>query len=62
MKQQGVKVILAEPQFSPAQVKVLAESTGAQVVRVYADAFDDKVNTYLGLLEANGLAVCTALK
>lgn len=62
MKQEGVKVILAEPQFNPAQVKVLAESTGAQIVRVYADAFDEKVNTYLGLLEANGLAVCKALK
>jgi zinc transport system substrate-binding protein len=62
MKQQGVKAILAEPQFNPAQVKVLAESTGAQVVRVYADAFDDRVNTYLGLVEANGLTVCAALK
>lgn len=62
MKQEGVKVILAEPQFNPAQVNALAESTGARVIRVYADAFDEKVNTYLGLLEANGLAVCAALK
>jgi zinc transport system substrate-binding protein len=58
MKQQGIKTVFAEPQFSQAQAEALAEATGARVERIYSDAFDQKVNTYLGLLRANGQAVC----
>jgi zinc/manganese transport system substrate-binding protein/zinc transport system substrate-binding protein len=58
MKTRGVKVIFAEPQFSPTEAKALAEATGAKIGRVYSDAFDDQVNTYLGLIRANGKAVC----
>lgn len=62
MREQGIKVIFAEPQFSGAEAKALAEASGARVGRVYSDAFDDKVNTYLGLLEANGKAVCESFR
>lgn len=62
MREQGIKVIFAEPQFSGAEARALAEATGARVGRIYSDAFDDKVNTYLGLLEANGKAVCESFR
>lgn len=58
MKAQGVKVIFAEPQFSSAEAKVLAEATGSRVRRIYSDAFDERVSTYLDLIRANGKAVC----
>lgn len=62
MKKQGVKTVFAEPQFSKNEAKALAEATGAKVGLIYSDAFDDTVNTYLKLLEANGKAVCESFK
>jgi zinc/manganese transport system substrate-binding protein/zinc transport system substrate-binding protein len=62
MKEKGVKTILAEPQFSNAEAKSLAEATGAKVGIIYSDAFDKRVNSYLGLLKANGQSVCNAFK
>lgn len=62
MKEQGIKVIFAEPQFSGAEARALAEATGAKVGRIYSDAFDNQVNTYLGLIRANGKAVCESFK
>jgi zinc/manganese transport system substrate-binding protein/zinc transport system substrate-binding protein len=62
MKEKGVKTVLAEPQFSSAEARSLAEATGAKVGLIYSDAFDSKVNTYLGLLKANGQAACSAFK
>ena len=62
MKRQGVTIVFAEPQFSQAEAKALAEATGAKVARIYSDAFDDTVNTYLKLIAANGRAVCQSFK
>lgn len=61
MKRQGVKVVFTEPQFSPAEARALAEATGAKTARIYSDAFDAQVNTYLGLIRWNGRAVCESL-
>ncbi|MFN3392391.1 MAG: metal ABC transporter substrate-binding protein [Meiothermus ruber] len=62
MKREGVRVILVEPQFSQGQARALAEATGARIVRIYSDAFDNTVNSYLKLIQANGQAICIALK
>ncbi|AWR86741.1 metal ABC transporter substrate-binding protein [Meiothermus taiwanensis] len=62
MKKEGVRVIFVEPQFSQSQARSLAEATGARVVRIYSDAFDSTVNSYLKLIQANGQAICTAFK
>lgn len=62
MKKQGVKVVFAEPQFSPAEAQALAQATGAKVGRIYSDAFDAQVNTYLGLIRWNGRVVCESFK
>lgn len=62
MKKEGVRVIMVEPQFSQGQARALAEATGARIVRIYSDAFDNTVNTYLKLIQANGQAICAAFK
>ncbi|GIW27655.1 MAG: ABC transporter substrate-binding protein [Meiothermus sp.] len=62
MKKEGVRVIFVEPQFSQSQARALAEATGARIVRIYSDAFDNTVNSYLKLIQANGQAICTAFK
>ncbi|GIW24211.1 metal ABC transporter substrate-binding protein [Meiothermus sp.] len=62
MKREGVGVIFVEPQFSQAQARALAEATGARIVRIYSDAFDNTVNSYLKLIQANGQAICQAFK
>jgi zinc transport system substrate-binding protein len=62
MKKQGVRVIFVEPQFSQNQARALAEATGARIVRIYSDAFDNTVNTYLKLIQANGQAICQAFR
>lgn len=62
MKKEGVRVIFVEPQFSQGQARALAEATGARIVRIYSDAFDNTVNSYLKLLQANGQALCAAFK
>ena len=62
MRRQGVTTIFAEPQFSQAEARALAEATGAKVSPIYSDAFDNTVNTYLKLIRANGQAVCQSFK
>lgn len=62
MKKEGVRVIFVEPQFSQSQARSLAEATGARIVRIYSDAFDRMVDSYLELIQANGQAICTAFK
>lgn len=62
MRKEGVRVIFVEPQFSQSQARSLAEATGARIVRIYSDAFDRAVDSYLELIQANGQAICTAFK
>jgi zinc/manganese transport system substrate-binding protein/zinc transport system substrate-binding protein len=57
-----VRTVFTEPQFSPAEAKALAEATGAKVGRIYSDAFDAQVNTYLGLIRWNGRVVCQSFR
>lgn len=62
MRSQGVHTVFAEPQFSSAEANALAEATGAKIARIYSDAFDAQVNTYLGLLRWNGRVVCESFR
>ncbi len=62
MKKENVRVIFVEPQFSQGQARALAEATGARIARIYSDAFDNTVNSYLKLIQANGQAICQAFK
>lgn len=61
MKQEGVGLILTEPQFSEAQARSLAEATGARIGRIYSDALDVRVASYLEMLEFNSRSLCSHL-
>lgn len=60
MKQEGIKVIFAEPQFSQAQVKALQEASGARVYTLYSDSLSKDVPGYLQLLRWNSRMLCQA--
>lgn len=60
MRQEGVRVIATEPQFSAAQARALAEATGARVITLLSDTLTPQVPTYLALLSHNGRALCEA--
>ncbi|MCS7068969.1 MAG: metal ABC transporter substrate-binding protein [Meiothermus sp.] len=62
MKKENVRVIFVEPQFAQGQARALAEATGARIVRIYSDAFDKTVDTYLKLIQANGQAICQSFR
>ncbi|MEZ0347831.1 MAG: metal ABC transporter substrate-binding protein [Thermus sp.] len=57
-KREGVKLLLAEPQFRGTALKALAEALGARVAVLYTDTLDAKVPTYLALLDHNLKALC----
>lgn len=57
-EREGVRLILAEPQFRGQALKALAEATGARVALLYTDTLDAKVPTYLALLDHNRKALC----
>lgn len=60
-EKEGVRLILAEPKPSKL-VQTLARTLQAQVALLYADTLDEKVPTYLALLEHNLKALSGALK
>ncbi|RDI96562.1 zinc ABC transporter substrate-binding protein [Meiothermus sp. QL-1] len=62
MRQLGVRVIAAEPQFAPREARALAEATGARVVTLFSDTLTREVPTYLALLRHNGRALCEAFR
>ncbi|APD08262.1 MULTISPECIES: metal ABC transporter substrate-binding protein [Thermus] len=57
-KREGVKLLLAEPQFRGTGLKALAEALGARIALLYTDTLDAKVPTYLALLDHNLKALC----
>ncbi|KGQ21691.1 metal ABC transporter substrate-binding protein [Thermus filiformis] len=59
-KKEGVRLVLAEPKPSKP-VRTLAEALGARVALLYADTLDEKVPTYLALLDHNRKALSEAL-
>ncbi len=57
-KKEGVKLVLVEPGYQGQAVKTLSESLKARVVLLYTDTLDDRVPTYLALLDHNLKALC----
>ncbi|WP_114312056.1 metal ABC transporter substrate-binding protein [Thermus caldifontis] len=57
-RQEGVKLVLAEPQFQGTALKALAEALGARIAVLYTDTLDRKVPSYLALLDHNLKALC----
>ncbi|MEN2981927.1 MAG: metal ABC transporter substrate-binding protein [Thermus sp.] len=57
-KREGVRLILAEPQFRGTALKALAEALSAQVAVLYTDTLDPRVPSYLALLDHNRKALC----
>uniref|UniRef100_A0A7C2BY72 Zinc ABC transporter substrate-binding protein n=1 Tax=Thermus islandicus TaxID=540988 RepID=A0A7C2BY72_9DEIN len=57
-KREGVRLVLAEPQFQGKALRTLAEAIGARVAVLYTDTLDAKVPTYLDLLDHNRKALC----
>ena len=57
-KKEGVRLVLAEPQFQGKALRTLAEALGARVAVLYTDTLDDKVRSYLDLLDHNRKALC----
>lgn len=57
-RREGVKLVLAEPQFQGTALKALAEALGARIVVLYTDTLDRRVPTYMDLLDHNLKALC----
>jgi zinc transport system substrate-binding protein len=57
-KREGVRLVLAEPQFQGKALKTLAEALGARVAVLYTDTLDQRVRSYLDLLDHNLKALC----
>jgi len=57
-KREGVRLVLAEPQFQGQALKTLAEAIGARVAVLYTDTLDQRVRSYLDLLDHNLKALC----
>lgn len=57
-RREGVKLVLAEPQFQGTALRALAEALGARIAVLYTDTLDRKVPHYLALLDHNRKALC----
>nr|WP_244452492.1 metal ABC transporter substrate-binding protein [Thermus thermophilus] len=58
----GVDLVVAEPQYDPAPLRLLAEELGARLVVLYTDTLDRRVSTYLDLLRWNRERLCQAVE
>ncbi len=57
-RREGVKLVLAEPQFQGTALKALAQALGARIAVLYTDTLDRRVSSYLDLLDHNLRALC----
>jgi len=62
MKQHQIPTVFAEPQFNARILDLAAKDAGVQVKRLYSDAFDDQVKTYLDLMRFNVTSVVEGLR
>jgi zinc/manganese transport system substrate-binding protein/manganese/iron transport system substrate-binding protein len=53
MKQHQIPSVYAEPQFNARILELAARDAGVQVRRLYSDAFDSQVTSYLELMRFN---------
>lgn len=62
MQQHQIPAVFAEPQFNARILELAAKDAGVQVKRLYSDAFDDEVKTYLDMLRYNVTSVTEGLR
>ena len=62
IKAHNIPVVFAEPQFNARILELAARDSGVQVKRLYSDAFDTEVKTYLDLMRFNITSVVEGLK
>ena len=62
MKAHNIPVVFAEPQFNARILDLAARDAGVQVKRLYSDAFDTQVTTYLDLMRFNVTSVVEGLQ
>ena len=53
VREERIQAVFAEPQMPARTVEVLARETGARVCRLYSDALDQSVRSYVDLLRHN---------
>lgn len=62
MRERGVRVIFAEPQFAQAEARALAEATSATIFTLHSDALTPQVASYEELIRSNGRTMCEAFR
>lgn len=62
MKTHQIPAVYAEPQFNARILELAARDAGVQVKRLYSDAFDEQVKTYLDLMRFNVTSVVEGLR
>jgi len=62
MKTHQIPAVYAEPQFNARILELAARDSGVQVKRLYSDAFDDQVKSYLDLMRFNVTSVVEGLR
>jgi zinc/manganese transport system substrate-binding protein/manganese/iron transport system substrate-binding protein len=62
IRQHQIPAVYAEPQFNARILDLAARDAGIQVRRLYSDAFDGEVRTYLDLMRFNVTSVVEGLR
>ena len=62
MQRHQIPAVYAEPQFNARILELAARDAGVQVKRLYSDAFDSQVTTYLDLMRFNVTSVVEGLR
>ena len=62
MRRHQIPAVYAEPQFNARILELAAKDAGVQVRRLYSDAFDDQVKSYLDLMRFNVTSLVEGLR
>ncbi len=55
-------LVVAEPQYDPGPLRLLAQELGARLVVLYTDVLDRRVPSYVELLRWNRERICEVVK
>lgn len=61
VRSRQVPAIFTEPQFDSSALEAVSRETGARVLVLHSDAFDDEVRTYVELMRANARTLVEGL-
>jgi manganese/iron transport system substrate-binding protein len=62
MRKYDIPAVFAEPQFNARILELAARDAGVQVKRLYSDAFDSQVTTYLDMMRFNVTSLVEGLR